>query len=81
MTRLCNTLAAGVAAAALLAGAANAADLRLKRVLLSTGGVGLYEYEADVEGDASVVFACPILFPPQASPLAFLAASESPILT
>ena len=60
MTTLRNTLAAGVAAAALLAGAANAADLRLKRVLLSTGGVGLYEYEADVEGDASVELKAPL---------------------
>jgi hypothetical protein len=31
-----------------------AAELALKRVLLSTGGVGLYEYEAEVEGDATV---------------------------
>jgi hypothetical protein len=45
----------GVALAALVAaGGANAADLALKRVLLSTGGVGLFEYEAEVEGDATV---------------------------
>ena len=36
------------------ASGAEAADLNLKRVLLSTGGVGLYEYEAEVEGDATV---------------------------
>jgi hypothetical protein len=52
---------AGVAAVALLAaGAAQAADLALKRVLLSTGGVGLYEYEADVEGDATVELTAPL---------------------
>jgi hypothetical protein len=45
----------GVALAAVLAaGDAGAADLALRRVLLSTGGVGLYEYEADIEGDATV---------------------------
>ncbi len=36
------------------ASGAEAADLNLKRVLLSTAGVGLYEYEAEVEGDATV---------------------------
>ena len=30
--------------------AADAADLALKRVLLSTGGVGYFEYEATVDG-------------------------------
>ena len=60
MTNLRNLLAAGVAAAALVAGAAQAADLKLKRVLLSTGGVGLYEYEADVEGDATVELKAPL---------------------
>jgi hypothetical protein len=50
----------GVAAAALIAaGDAEAADLTLKRVLLSTGGVGLYEYEVDVDGDASVEWNAP----------------------
>lgn len=29
-------------------------DLTLKRVLLSTGGVGYFEYEADVDGDADL---------------------------
>jgi hypothetical protein len=51
----------GAAAAALLAvNGARAADLTLKRVLLSTGGVGLYEYEADVEGDATVEWKAPL---------------------
>jgi len=31
-----------------------AEDLTLKRVLLSTGGVGYFEYEADVDGDADL---------------------------
>ncbi|MDE3177699.1 MAG: hypothetical protein KGM15_16480, partial [Pseudomonadota bacterium] len=52
---------AGVAMAALIAaGGAQAADLTLKRVLLSTGGVGLYEHEADVEGDATVELKAPL---------------------
>ena len=33
---------------------ADAADLVLKRVVLSTGGVGYFEYEADVQGDATL---------------------------
>lgn len=37
-----------------LAGTAAAADLTLKRVTLSTGGVGYFEYQADVVGDADV---------------------------
>ena len=31
---------------------AAASELALKRVMLSTGGVGYFEYEAQVEGDA-----------------------------
>ena len=31
-----------------------AEDLVLKRVLLSTGGVGYFEYEAEVEGDTEL---------------------------
>ncbi|HYM73141.1 MAG TPA: DUF4139 domain-containing protein [Stellaceae bacterium] len=33
---------------------AGAADLTLKRVMLSSGGVGYFEYEAPVEGDATL---------------------------
>src|SRR3954463_9433695 len=33
---------------------ADAADLMLKRVMLSSGGVGYFEYEAAVEGDAKL---------------------------
>lgn len=43
-------LGAGVAAMALLAASAQAAELQLKRVMLSSGGVGYFEYEAEVEG-------------------------------
>jgi hypothetical protein len=53
--------ARGVALAAIVAaGPAQAGDLALKRVLLSTGGVGLYEYEAEVEGDATVEWKAPL---------------------
>jgi len=34
-----------------LAGAANAADLSLGRIMLSSGGVGYFEYEASVDGN------------------------------
>jgi hypothetical protein len=37
-----------------IAGAAQAADLTLKRVMLSTGGVGYFEYEAMVAGDGEL---------------------------
>lgn len=52
-----NRLLRGWAAAALLALAslpANAADLTLKRVMLSSGGVGYFEYEAEVTGDTTL---------------------------
>ena len=48
------TRTACVAAAAFWATGAGAAELALKRVTLSSGGVGLYEYEAEVEGDSTV---------------------------
>ncbi len=41
---------AGLAAVWLCALPAAAADLALKRVVLSTGGVGYFEYEAAVDG-------------------------------
>ncbi len=45
----------GIVSILLLAAApALAADLTLKRVLLSTGGVGYFEHEAVVEGDAEL---------------------------
>jgi Domain of unknown function (DUF4139) len=37
-----------------------AADLALKRVMLSTGGVAYLEYEAAVEGDASLALTVPL---------------------
>src|SRR5260370_10927659 len=36
------------------AGPANSAEPALKRVVLSTGGVGYFEYDAEVEGDATL---------------------------
>jgi len=39
---------------------ADAADLVLKRVVLSTGGVGYFEYEASVEGDATLALDVPL---------------------
>jgi hypothetical protein len=47
-------IAAGVAAAMLAAGPALAQELALKRVMLSSGGVGYFEYEAAVENDATL---------------------------
>jgi hypothetical protein len=43
-------------AAALLAvvGPVNAADLSLERIMLSSGGVGYFEYEATVDGNATL---------------------------
>jgi len=39
---------------------ADAADLTLKRVVLSTGGVGYFEYEAAIEGDAALTLDVPL---------------------
>ncbi len=44
----------GAALAPLTAPAAAADELDLRRVLLSTGGVGYFEYEAEVDGNASL---------------------------
>jgi hypothetical protein len=43
-------------AAALLAvvGPVNAADLSLERIMLSSGGVGYFEYEAVVDGNTTL---------------------------
>ena len=50
-----------LAASILLAAApAGAADLVLTRVVLSTGGVGYFEYEAAVEGDATLLLDVPL---------------------
>jgi hypothetical protein len=35
-------------------GSANAADLSLQQVMLSSGGVGYFEYEATVDGNATL---------------------------
>ena len=49
-------------AAVLLAvvGPANAADLSLQRVMLSSGGVGYFEYEATVDGNAALSLDVPL---------------------
>jgi hypothetical protein len=47
-------LAVTVACCCCAAAAANSAELALKRVVLSTGGVGYFEYDAEVEGDATL---------------------------
>lgn len=49
-----------VAAAWLAALPAEAADLALKRVVLSTGGVGYFEYEAAVDGNATLSLDVPL---------------------
>jgi hypothetical protein len=41
-------------------GPANAADLSLQRVMLSSGGVGYFEYEAAVDGNATLNLDVPI---------------------
>ena len=52
--------AVAVGAMLLALSSANAADLTLKRVVLSTGGVGYFEYEASVEGDATLALDVPL---------------------
>ena len=54
----CRLALAGVVLLAVLP--AKAADLVLKRVVLSTGGVGYFEYEAAVEGDATLALDVPL---------------------
>ena len=41
-------------------GSANAADLSLQQVMLSSGGVGYFEYEATVDGNATLNLDVPI---------------------
>ena len=41
-------------------GPANAADLSLQRVMLSSGGVGYFEYESTVDGNATLNLNVPI---------------------
>src|SRR5690349_11498970 len=53
MLRPLPSLFAGVVVLA-LAAPGEAADLVLKRVVLSTGGVGYFVYEAQVDGDATL---------------------------
>src|SRR5271156_6066627 len=61
MTARCAALVLIAALLALISkGHADAADLALKRVVLSTGGVGYFEYEAAVEGDAALTLDVPL---------------------
>ncbi|MGD9617556.1 MAG: DUF4139 domain-containing protein [Alphaproteobacteria bacterium] len=53
-------LAVIIAASVVVASPAAAATLALKRVVLSNGGVGYFEYEAPVEGDATVTLDVPL---------------------
>jgi len=53
-TRRRLTAVAGLTAALLASTSALAQDLALKRVMLSSGGVGYFEYEAAVENDATL---------------------------
>jgi hypothetical protein len=53
-------LLALVSAVLLINPVANAADLVLKRVMLSTGGVGYFEYEAEVSADATLALDVPL---------------------
>ncbi|HVB15631.1 MAG TPA: hypothetical protein VNF04_03790, partial [Stellaceae bacterium] len=52
----------GVLTVAIFVGAfpADAAEPVLKRVVLSTGGVGYFEFEAQVEGDATLALDVPL---------------------
>src|SRR3954464_12087746 len=50
----------GAAVFAATATPAAAATLALKRVVLSSGGVGYFEYEAPVEGEATVTLDVPL---------------------
>ena len=61
MSRRLGCWLAALAALIFLAAApADAADLVLKRVVLSTGGVGYFEYEAVVEGNATLALDVPL---------------------
>ena len=50
----------GLAALVAFAGIAHAGDLTLRRVMLSTGGVGYFEYRADVDGPATLGLDVPL---------------------
>lgn len=60
MTPIRLALPAAAAVALLAVPAAAAEPLALKRVLLSTGGVGYFEYEARVTGDETLNLAVPL---------------------
>ena len=54
------TLLLGALAAPALLGPARASDLALRRVMLSSAGVGYFEYEAEVDGDATLSLDVPL---------------------
>src|ERR1700760_2913640 len=56
MTRLCFAVVLLLG----LAVEAHAAELALKRVMLSSGGVGYFEYSAEVDGDADLGMDVPL---------------------
>ena len=58
--RRTTSLPIGVLAAIAVAGPAAAGDLALRRVMLSTGGVGYFEYEAQVDGAATLGLDVPL---------------------
>jgi hypothetical protein len=58
--RLLRDCGPGLGLLLLLGAPADAADLALKRVMLSSGGVGYFEYEATVDGDAALTLDVPL---------------------
>ena len=48
------------AASLAVVGPVNAADLSLERIMLSSGGVGYFEYEATVDGNATLNLDVPL---------------------
>ncbi|MBL8250222.1 MAG: hypothetical protein JNK31_00980 [Candidatus Competibacter sp.] len=60
LTRCASVVGLVGAMAAPLAAAPSALPLALKRVLLSSGGVGYFEYEAQVEGAAELTLEAPL---------------------
>jgi hypothetical protein len=60
LTQLAAGAAAATALSAALSAAAWAQELSLKRVMLSSGGVGYFEYESQVDGDAQLRLTVPL---------------------
>ena len=60
MVRLLRDFLLGLVLVFAIAQSADAAGLVLKRVMLSSGGVGYFEYEASVDGDAALTLDVPL---------------------